>query len=354
LSNGKIRVAIIGIGQIARKAHIPAYISNKYVDLIALVDIDKRKAKRAAKKFGIKNCFSSIDELFEKQNVDAVSICTSPNTHAEIALKAFSYDAHVFCEKPMATTIYDGKKMLEASQKKGKNLMIGFNLRFRSNYKRAKNLISRGRLGHIYCIEGHYLTPNPLFRWGKSRWFFRSELGGGVLLDQGSHVLDLLNFFFGEFPDAVSAHCSTYLDSPVEDFCVCFLEYPKNRTGIAVMSWLSPEGIESFDIHGTAQSLFVSPNILFEINATDIPEVSLWRIASKSLISLKFPNFPILHNRNENTYQLEIDDFIRKIKENQKSSLSALSGLNVLIACDAVKRALGTNKRIKIQSQKRV
>lgn len=354
MSNRKIRVAVIGIGQIATRAHIPAYISNKHVDLIALVDTDKRKAEGVGKKFGIKSCFSSVDELFENQNVDAVSICTPPSTHAEIALRAFSYGAHVLCEKTMATTVNDGKRMFEAAQEKGKILMVGFNLRFRPNYQRAKNLILRGRLGHVYCVEGQYLTPNPLLTWGKSRWFFRPEAGGGVLLDQGSHVFDLLNYVFGDFPYAVSAHGSTYLDSPVDDFCVCVLEYPKGRTGIGVMSWLSPEGIEYLSIQGTAQSLFVSPNLFLEVNPTDITEVLLWRRVSESLISLKFPNLPLLHDKKVNTYQLEINHFIQQIREDQKSPQSALNGLNVLIACEAAKKSLEGKKRIVFSSLEKV
>lgn len=354
MSNKKIRVAIIGIGKIATRAHIPAYISNKHVDSIALVDIDKRKVERAGKKFGIKKCFSSVNELFEKQDVDAMSICTPPNTHAEIALKAFGYGVHVLCEKPLATTVNDGKRMFEASQKKEKILMVGFNLRFRPNYQKAKNLIVRGRLGHVYYVEGNYLTPNPLLTWGKSQWFFRPEAGGGVLIDQGPHVFDLINYVLGDFPYAVSAHGSTYLDSPVEDFCVCVLEYPRGRTGIGVMSWLSPEGIEYLSIQGTAQSLFVSPNLFLEVNPTDITEVSLWRRASESLISLKFPNFPLLHDKKVNTYQLEINHFIQQIMEDQKSSQSALNGLNVLIACEAAKKSLERKKRIVFSSLKKV
>jgi len=353
LSNRKIRVAVIGIGQIATKAHIPVYLSNKHVDLIALVDIDKKKFERAGKKFGVKKCFSSVDELFEKQDVDAVSICTPPDTHADIALKAFSHGAHVLCEKPMATTINDGKRMFKASQKEEKILMVGFNLRFRPSYQRAKKLVLQGCLGHVYCVEDHYLSPNPLLTWGRSRWFFSPEVGG-VLLDQGPHVFDMLNYVFGDFPCAVSAHGSTYLDSPVEDFCVCVMEYPEDRTGIGVMSWLSPKTIENLSIHGTAQSLFVSPNLFLEVNTTDVSEVSLWRAASESLISLKFPNSPLLRNKKVNTHQLEVNHFIRRIREKQKSALSALNGLNILIACDAAKKALKTDKRIGIPSIKRV
>ena len=111
----KTKVAVIGTGQIATKAHIPAYRSNKHVDLVAVVDIDKRRAEKIAKRFRIRKTFSSVDELLETQDVDAISICTPPNTHAEIAVHAFEHGVHVFCEKPMAIEVGDGKRMFEAS-----------------------------------------------------------------------------------------------------------------------------------------------------------------------------------------------------------------------------------------------
>jgi UDP-N-acetylglucosamine 3-dehydrogenase len=356
MSNRKIKVAIIGAGEIAKKAHIPAFLNNKQVDLVALVDIKKEKVKNIAKKFCIKKCYSSVNELFEQQDVDAVSICTPPNTHAEVALKAFSYGAHVLCEKPMATTVNDGNVMFEASLKKEKILMVGFHLRFRPNYGRAKSLIKRGLLGHVYIVEGNYLTPNPLLTWGKSEWFFKPEAGGGVLFDVGPHVFDLISYVLDDFPYAVSAHASTFFDSSVEDSCICVLEFPESRTGIGVMSWLSPEGIESLSIHGTAQSLFVSPNLFLRVNATDITEVSLWRRATESLVGMKFPNFPLLPNKkvNANAYQLEINHFITQIMEDKKYSPSAFDGLNVLITCDAAKKSLEMKKRVVFQPLKKI
>ena len=352
----KIRVAVAGIGQIATKAHIPAYLSNRHVDLVALIDIDNKKVKRAAKQFGVKQFFSSIDELFEKEDVEAVSVCTPPNTHADVTLKALGYGAHVLCEKPLATTVDDGKRMVKASQTEEKILMVGFQRRFRPNYKRAKNLISSGSLGHVYCIEDHLLQPSPLLKWGKSNWFYEPGVGG-VLIDLGPHVFDVLNYLFGDFPHAVSARSSTYLDSPVEECCVCVLEYPKGRIGVGLLSWLSSMNIENVNIHGTAQSLFVSPKLFLEVNATDNPEISLWRSVSELLISLKFPNFPLLspHTCNiVNTYQLEINHFINQIRDNRKSYVSALNALNVLMACNDAKKSIEMNKRIKISSLKRI
>jgi predicted dehydrogenase len=353
MSDRKIRVAVIGAGAIATRAHIPAYIRNKNATLVALVDADKAKLERVAKKFGIKKYYSSVNELFQNQEVDAVSICTPPNTHKEITLKALTNGAHVLCEKPMATNSDDGKIMLEASQKQERILMVGFNHRFHPNYVRAKNLILSGRIGHVYFAECNYLTPNPLLKWSKSPWFFRPEIGGGVLFDQGPHVFDLINYILGEFPYAISAHASTYFDSPVEDSCVFILEYPDNRTGIGVTSWLSPQNIESLSIHGTSQSLFASPDLLLEVNSTDIVQVSLWRRATESLISLASTHYlPLIHTVKADTYQLEIDYFIKQIRDGLVSSESAINGLNVLIATEAAKEAIEHKRRIVFSSIK--
>jgi UDP-N-acetylglucosamine 3-dehydrogenase len=353
MSNKKIRVAVIGVGGQGTRVHIPAYLHNKDVDLVALVDVDETKVKKDAKKFGIKKYFSSFDELLQNQNIEAASICTPPNTHAEIALKALANDIHVLCEKPMATNTDDARKMYEASVKKEKILMIGFNLRFQPNYERASDLVLRGRVGHVYLVECNILSSNPLLTWSKSPWFFNAESGGGVLVDKGPHVFDLINYIFSDFPIAVSALSSTYFSSSVEDSCICALEYPGPRIGIGKMSWLSSQYIESLSIYGTAQSVFASPYLFVESNATDIPQVSLWRKATESLIRLKFPNFPSLRGtKMTDSYQLEIDHFIKSIRNKQNYSPTALSGLNVLITCDAARKSIETGRKIGITPAK--
>src|SRR3989339_1582494 len=108
MSDQKTKVAIVGAGEIGTRAHIPAYLHNNDVEIVGIVDADEAKLKKTAKKFKIAGCFSSIDELFEKCQVDAISVCTPPTTHAPIVLKALSKGIHVLCEKPMATSTEDG------------------------------------------------------------------------------------------------------------------------------------------------------------------------------------------------------------------------------------------------------
>jgi predicted dehydrogenase len=348
----KIKVAIVGTGQIATKARIPAYKSNRNVELVAFVDINTARTKRVARKFNVKNVYSSIDELLSEQDVDVVSICTPPNTHADLAIKALNYGAQVLVEKPMADSLEKGKKMFEVSKARQRILWVSSYRRFVPNFRRAREQILKGKLGHVYCVEDIQLTPSPLLTWGKSLWYYQPG-SGGVLLDFGPHCFDLFNYLLGDFPEAVSVVGSTHLDSPVEEVCVCVLEYPENRIGVGTMSWLSSTVIENTSIHGTVETMFVSPKFLFKINRADIPEVSLWRDASLRLINLKFPSFPILPmQKNIDPLQLETDCFIEQIKTNHISFSNAINALNVLATCEAAKKALHDSRRTEISLQK--
>jgi UDP-N-acetylglucosamine 3-dehydrogenase len=354
MSGERTRVAVVGVGEIASNAHIPAYLRNKNVDLVALVDADKERVEKAAKKFKVKKHFFSIDELLQNQDLDAISVCTPPNTHAEIAMKALNNNVHVLCEKPMATSPDDGKRMYDASLKNKKILMVGFNLRFHPNYQRARNVVLRGRVGQVYFVQFELQSPNPLLKYSKSPWFFKPEAGGGVLSDKGPHVFDLINFIFDDFPCSISAISSTYFHSSVEDSCVCILEYPNNGIGIGLMSWLPSRAFENLSIHGTSQNLFVSSNQYLDTNATDLAELFQWRKATELLISLKFPDLSFLRDyKPVNTHQLEIDSFIQQIRANQTYSPTALSGLNVLLTSEAARKSLETQKKIEIVSFKK-
>ena len=191
------------------------------------------------------------------------------------------------------------------------------------------------------------MEPNPFFGWGKSRWFLQPGVGG-ALSDLAPHVFDMLNYFFDDFPIAVSAYGSTYLDSPVEEFCAFLLEYPRGRAGIGKISWLSSTVSESVNILGTAQNMFVSPNLLIKSNPIDIQEISLLRAASKSLLSMKLPNLAMFRDRRVDPYQRQIDSFIKRIQRNEKSDSDAINALSVLVTCDVAKRAIEERRRLEI------
>jgi predicted dehydrogenase len=342
-----IRVAVVGVGGIAKSVHIPAYKSNVNAEIVAVVDNNEKQLKRIAKKFKVKKLFSSVDELLENENIDALSICTPPNTHAEIGLKALQHGVNVLCEKPLATDIENGKKMVIAAKEKGKILTVGFHRRFFPNYQNARKCILGGNLGHVYCVQDNFIEPNPLLSYSKSRWFLEPNIGG-VLLDIAPHVFDMLNYLFDDFPVAISARSSVYLDQDVEDFGVFVVEYQKGRVGIGTASWLAPIFEENVNIYGTAQNLFVTPTFSLKINPTDIREIALLRAAGESLVRMKFPKLPFLSNMTVNPYQSEIDYFVDRVKNNVSSTEDALNGLSVLMTAEAAKRSIEKNCRIGI------
>lgn len=347
MSSKRIRVAIVGAGVIAESVHIPAYLRNQHSEIVAIVDTNGKQLARTAKKFKIKKTFDSVDNLLDKEEIDAMSICTPPDTHAEIALKGLQHGIHILCEKPLTTDVNTGKKMVAASKSAGKILMVGFHRRFIPTYQKAQKQVLNGSLGHVYCVEDHFIEPNPLYVYTKSKWFFKPNIGG-VLFDITPHVFDMLNFMFNDFPIAISARGSTYLDQSVEDCCVFVVEYSGGRMGIGTTSWLSSTVVQTTNIFGTAQNLFVSTGFFMKENSNEFREIAMLKAAGESLLSMKFPNLPFSNIKRVDAYQLEIDQFIGDIRKNVISPESALNGLSVVLTTNAAQISIEKGCRIEI------
>jgi predicted dehydrogenase len=349
----KINVAVIGAGAIAQNVHIPTYLSNRNVHLSALVDNDLERAKKIAKKFHVKEFYQSCDELFKRNTIDAISLCTPPNTHEEIALKAFDNGAHVLCEKPLAATVESGVRMVNAARSKKKILILGCHRRFQPNYELAKKNMLDGKLGNVSCIEDHFLEPHPLFGWVKSPWYVEPGVGG-VISDLGPHVFDTLNYFFDDYPVAVSAYRSTYLDSKVEEMCAFLVEYPQKKLGLGTISWQSPNVIEYTNIYGTGRSLHISPKFFLRTNPSLVEEITLLRSALESLVTMKFPSMSFINTKRGNPYQSEINGFVEQVRTENYSELTALNALAVLEACEATRESSSKNCRVEIPSPRRM
>ncbi len=192
-----VKIGIIGIGGIANAAHIPAYLQDKRTEVIALCDIDRKRAETAKKKFFKEaEVYEDYMDLLANEAVDAVDICTPNYLHAEIAIEAFRAGKHVFCEKPDAITVEDAEKMYAASLDAEKVLMVMRNNRFNENSRYLKKFITKGRMGDIYVAKTAWKRRRGIP--GKGGWFTTKELsGGGPLIDLGVHMIDLTWWLMG-------------------------------------------------------------------------------------------------------------------------------------------------------------
>ncbi|GIO08163.1 oxidoreductase [Brevibacillus reuszeri] len=189
----KVKVAVIGAGSIS-DMHLQSYQHNERVELHAVVDFNEERAKEKAEKFNAKTYYSNLEDVFADKEVEAVSICTWNNTHAEISIAALKAGKHVLVEKPLCTSIESALQIEEAVKESGKVLQVGFVRRYDTNAQLLKQFIDAGELGEIY-----YAKASCLRRLGNpGGWFADKERsGGGPLIDLGVHVIDLCWYLMG-------------------------------------------------------------------------------------------------------------------------------------------------------------
>lgn len=186
-----IRVGIIGCGGIACGKHMPALSKDKRAQIVAFCDILPEKAQKAAMEFGTrdKSVYTDYRALLEDKTIDAVHICTPNRSHAEITVAALEAGKHVLCEKPMAKTAQDARRMLDAAKKSGKKLSIGYQNRCTPEVWTMKRAADAGEFGEIYYAKAHALRRRAVPTWGV--FLNEYEQGGGPLIDIGTHALDM-------------------------------------------------------------------------------------------------------------------------------------------------------------------
>ncbi|WOA60197.1 Gfo/Idh/MocA family protein [Bacillus mycoides] len=236
-----LKVGVIGCGSIAQYRHLPEYEANPYVQIVAVCDSNKKRAKEVANKYGV-NMYTDYNELINCEELDAVSVCTPNDLHASISIVALQSGIHVLCEKPMATSKKDAEMMIEAAEKNGKKLMIGHNQRFVNSHQKAKQLIENGEIGKIYSFRTAFGHSGPE-NWsvdGKESWFFKKdEAFLGAMGDLGVHKADLIRYILNEEITEVGAFVETSAKtfSNVDDCAVCMLKSESGIIGTLAASW---------------------------------------------------------------------------------------------------------------------
>lgn len=199
----KFRVGIIGCGGIANGKHMPALSKiPERVEMVAFCDIIPERAEEAAEKFGAEGSKTYTDyrELLKDASIDVVHVCTPNDSHADISIAALEAGKHVSCEKPMAKTAADARRMYEASQKSDKLLTISYQNRFRQDSLYLKQACQDGQLGEIYFAKAHAIRRRAVPTWGV--FLDEDKQGGGPLIDIGTHALDLTLYMMDNYEPA--------------------------------------------------------------------------------------------------------------------------------------------------------
>jgi len=186
----KLKVAVVGAGFVAQKRHIPAFLRlRRYVSLTAVCDLNYELAKEVAKKFGIPNAYSDLKEMLSKEQPDIVDVCTPPGAHAPVAIEAMEAGSHVLLEKPMASSLADCDKMIEAAKRNNVKLSVVHNQRFYPPVLKAEELVKSGIVGELTGMRILSLTPRKEYLIHEKHWIHK--LPGGIIGETGPHVIYL-------------------------------------------------------------------------------------------------------------------------------------------------------------------
>jgi len=196
----KLKFGIIGCGGIANQKHLPALAKlADQVELVAFCDTIIERAEAAAAEYGVADALVTEDykEVVKQADIDVIHVLTPNISHSFITVDALESGKHVMCEKPMAINYEEAKKMLEAVERTGKKLTIGYQNRFRADSLATYDACSKGELGEIYFAKAHAVRRKGVPTWGV--FPDKEKQGGGPLIDIGTHALDLTLWYMNNY-----------------------------------------------------------------------------------------------------------------------------------------------------------
>lgn len=243
-------VGIVGCGSIGNKR---AKALGQKGKLVACADIDFKKAEALAKIHDATpfNCWTKLLKIDE---IDIVIISTLHDCLAEITLAAVLANKHVLVEKPAARSSSELKEIISSIQNSNSKVRVGFNHRYHRSLLKAKELVVSGVLGDIMFLRGRY---GHGARVGYDReWRANPMLsGGGELIDQGPHLIDLSRWFIGDFTDVQGFAKTYYWDMPVDDNAFMILKTKSDQVAFLHVSCTEWKNLFSFEIYGTQGKL---------------------------------------------------------------------------------------------------
>ena len=254
----KVKWGVIGAGGIALRRTIPEAVAmSDTMDLVAVMDIDKGRAKSVAEKFGVPYWCTTEDELLER-GIDAVYIATPQNVHCRQVIQAAEAGKHILCEKPIAVSLEEVDRMEAAVKKAGVKFMLGFCMRSNVYNEKARDLVQSGALGKIVMGRAQltcWYPPIP------GAW--RQDVSishGGSLIDMGTHCLDLLEWIMGAKIVEVAGFQDRLVHAyptRIEDTSTIVARFGNGAHGIVDNYFNLPDAAaqNSLELHGTKGSI---------------------------------------------------------------------------------------------------
>ncbi|MEM3566207.1 MAG: Gfo/Idh/MocA family oxidoreductase [Candidatus Bathyarchaeia archaeon] len=252
----KIKLGLIGLGYIG-KIHLQNCLKLENAELVAVSDISKNALSKA-KKLGVKKFYTEYEKLLEDKNINAVIIALPTHLHLPCTVKAAENRKHILLEKPLARNPKEGKEILSATNKNNVKLMVGYPFRYIENFQKLRDRIEAGELGDIQVAHAINISSGPFMHRAEEdipkpvpEWWMNKELtGGGALIDLGSHMINMVRWYFGEITN-IKVHLGYRFNFDFEDHAVCMANHQSGTKAIINVGWFSQQAILGIELYGT-------------------------------------------------------------------------------------------------------
>lgn len=242
-----IAFGLLGAGAIAQ-AYAQAFARSSHGRVTAVADARRPAAVSLAEQLGCP-AYDDLETMLDRGGCHAVLVCTPPACHPEHVLAALDRGVPVLCEKPLSIALADARAMVEAAERAGVLLTMASKFRYVDDVIRAKSLLASGILGRLILFENSFTARVDM----ASRWNADPEVsGGGVLIDNGTHSVDLIRYFLGPIARVHAVEGLNVQGLPVEDTVRVFVETADGVMGSIDLSWsLNKELASYIDIYGS-------------------------------------------------------------------------------------------------------
>ncbi len=331
----KIRYGIIGFGNFAERAIMPAIRLSNNSELVAIQKRSRVNAKSKSEEHSIPFCFDSVEALVSSNEVDAVFIVSANSQHYRETLLAAQAKKHVLVEKPIAINFLQAKEMIEACERNNVKFMAGHMLRFSPLLQRMKEIVNSGLIGEITFAQSHFVYDAQL---SQRKWVLdKKNAGGGPLFDIGIHCLDSMRFVLD---DDLVVEVNNFMnpqhtETGVEKTSLLSFQFSKGTIGSIFSSYESSyrqSYIEFFGTKGSISAFYFTPS-----NTPATLEIKIGKdglIASLQKEEISVPNL----------YELEISHFSDCIIHNTSPVVEVNNSLHNQ---HILELALTSNKSIK-------
>jgi predicted dehydrogenase len=337
-----LKFALLGCGRIAKRhSELLGHKQIENAELVAVCDVVEEKAKKIGEQFSVPY-FTNMHEMLKNIDVDVVTVLTESGYHAKHVLEIAKYKKHIVVEKPMALTLDDADAMIEACDEAGTKLFVVKQNRFNVPVVKTREALEEGRFGKLVMGTVRVRWCRPQAYYDQDSWRGTWALDGGVLTNQASHHVDLLEWMMGDVESVHAMSTTALADIEAEDTAIVNIRFRNGALGIIEAT----TAVRPKDLEGSLSVL--GENGTVEIGGFAVNQMKVWNFADKQagddeVMDEYSVNPPNVYGFGHQAYYEHVVD---SIINNKKHLVDGLVGRKSLELINAIYESIETKKEV--------